>query len=123
MWYLASQFGKLAPGVRRAFDEAVSGDRTIWIPAVVLWEMSLLVKLGKIRLTVSIQDYIDQRFFAQGLHTTDLLAEDVALSHQLHFTSDPWDTMIVATALRLDCPLITKDAVIHREEPCSIYWG
>ena len=122
VWYLAAQSGKLAPAVRQAFDDAVAGDRAIWIPTVVLWEISLLVKLDKIRLTVPLEEYLEQRFFARGLHTTDLLPEDIVRSHNLRFTSDPWDTMIVAVALRLDCPLITKDAVIHGEGPCPIFW-
>ena len=122
VWFLSSQLTKLTPRVRETFEDAVRGEKAIWIPAVVLWEISLLVKLGKLRLIVPLQEYIDQGFYARGLHTTDLLPEDVVWFHDLRFSTDPWDSMIVAVALRLDCPLITKNAVIHREQPCHIFW-
>lgn len=123
VWYFSAQKNKLAPGVHKVFEDAVRGERVVWIPAVVLWELSLLAKSGKMRLACPLDELVNNRFFARAMHVAELLAEDVLHSHHLHFTSDPWDTMIVATALRLDCPLITKDTVIHREAPCPIFWS
>lgn len=122
VWYLSAQKNKLTPAVHQVFEDAVAGERVVWVPTVVLWELSLLVKSDKVRLACSLDELVRNRFFARALHIAELMADDVIHAHNLNFTSDPWDTMIVATALRLDCPLITKDAVIHREAPCPIFW-
>lgn len=122
IWYLAGNTSHLTVKVRSVFDRAVAGEAAIYVPTVVLWELSLLLKAGKVRLTVALDDYVSERFFARAIHLVDLLPEDVLRAHALAFSSDPFDTMIVAVAQRLECPLITRDSVIHGTAPCPLFW-
>lgn len=122
MWYATAKFGKLSRRVRSAFDEAVEGNIAIWVPTAVLWEMSLLIKAGKVRSAVALDDYVAEHFFARAIHLLDMVPEDVVRAHSLNFSPDPWDSIIVATALRMGCALITTDAVIHDCRPCEVYW-
>lgn len=122
VWYLTAQFTRLPAKVKNAFDFAIDGKCAIFIPAVVLWELSLLMKAGKIRTEVSLEEYVQERFFARAISILNLETEDILLSQSLNFSRDPYDVLIVANALRLDCPLITGDTVIHKTRPCELFW-
>ena len=122
VWYVTEQHRKLSRRVRSVFDKAVSGDAVVWIPAVVLWECSLLIRAGRIKEVKSLDRLLPDRFDAQALVVFDLTQEDVVTAHRLSFTEDPFDTMIVAMAMRKDCPLITKDEVITTSKVCDTYW-
>lgn len=122
VWYITAQFKKLPSKIKSAFDDAVDGRGAIFVPAVVLWELSLLIKNGTIRPSVSLEEYVTERFFAKAISILDIETEDVLLSHKLSFSRDPFDTLIVAMALRVDCPLISADRLIHEQKPCQIFW-
>ncbi len=122
VWYVTGHHRQLSPTALEAFHQAVTGEVAVWIPTVVLWEWSLLIRTGKVRELSTLDDLVSAGFHARAMHTLDLRPEDVLTAHGLRFPDDPFDTLIVATALRQDAPLITKDTVIHRERPCRIAW-
>lgn len=122
VWYITAP-NKLPPKVKRAFDAAVEGRSAIFIPAVVLWEMSLLLKAGQIRLTAPIDEYVQEHFFANAISVLDIETADILRAHSLNFSRDPFDVLIVAMTLRIDCPLITGDGLLHDKKPCDLFWS
>lgn len=122
IWYSIQQSNKLPRKVQEVFDDAVEGRIAIYIPWVVLWELSMAVKAGKVRLKLPLEEYVRQKFFAKAISILEMDTKDVLLSHNLDFGRDSFDNMIVAAALRVKCPLITGDAVIHSRRPCEIFW-
>lgn len=122
VWYMTGQFNKLPNKVKQAFDDAVKGRCAIFIPAAVLWELSLLIKAGTVRPSVTLEEYVQDRFFAKCISILDIETEDILCSHGLGFSRDPFDVLIVAMTLRVDCPLITADRVIHEHNPCELFW-
>lgn len=122
VWYITAQFSKLPGRVKQAFDDGVEGRCAIFVPSIALWELSLLMKAGIVRGSVSLEEYVRERFFAKAISLLDLETEDILLSHKLTFSRDPFDVLIVAMALRVDCPLITADGVIHDQKPCELFW-
>lgn len=122
VWYITAQFNKLPKKVKKAFDYAVEGRCAIFIPVIVLWELSILIKTGIIRPSVTIEEYVHEHFFAKAISVLDLETEDVLRSHGLAFSRDPFDVLIVAMTLRADCPLVTADGVIHDQKPCELFW-
>jgi PIN domain nuclease of toxin-antitoxin system len=122
VWYITAQFNKLPRKVKQVFDDAVEGKCAIFIPAVVLWELSLLIKSGTVRPSVSLEEYVEEHFFAKAISVLDIETEDIIRSHGLGFSRDPFDVLIVAMALRVDSPLITADAIIHDKKPCELIW-
>lgn len=122
VWYITAQFKKLPTKVKQAFDDAVEGKCAIFIPAVVLWELSMLIKAGAVRPSVSLDEYVQEHFFAKAISILDLETEDILRSHGLVFSRDPFDVLIVAMTLRLDSPLISGDGVIHDQKPCQLFW-
>ena len=61
-------------------------------------------------------------FSLPGFHCLATEDVDVGIAHQLTFTEDPFDAMVVATAIRMECPLITNDSLIHESMPCELFW-
>jgi PIN domain nuclease of toxin-antitoxin system len=122
VWYLTGQANKLPRKVKKAFDNAVEGKSAIFVPAPVLWELSLLIKAGAVRSSVTLDEYVQEHFFANAISMLDLETEDILLSHSLGFSRDPWDVLIAAMTLRVDSPLITADGVMHECNPCELFW-
>lgn len=122
LWYTTNKLHKLPKKVVGAFDNAIKGQSAILIPLAVLWEISLAIKAGKIQEIYSLEEHIKTRFFANSISILPVEIEDVLRSHKLNFTKDPFDTIIVAMALRMEAPLITGDAIIHKHKPCQLFW-
>ncbi|MBX9693064.1 MAG: PIN domain-containing protein [Cyanobacteria bacterium] len=53
---------------------------------------------------------------------TELQPDDLVIAHSLSFNRDPFDALIVATAKRLELPLITADADITDSATCQTIW-
>jgi PIN domain nuclease of toxin-antitoxin system len=87
--------------------EAVNG---LGVCAISCWEVAKLVELGRLRLAIAVDQWL-----ALAIQPPVLLlplSPEVAVgSTQLpgSFHRDPADQMIVATARRYDCPLVTLD--------------
>ncbi len=124
VWYiLNSENRKLSKKVRTAFDDAVSGRQAIVIPSAVIWEISLNLKSGgSIQLGVSFSEFVERLSQITTFIEQPISNEIVAASHDLDFHDDPFDGLIVATAVVKELPLITNDSVIHRAKPCELYW-
>ncbi len=122
VWYITAQASKLPIKVKEAFDDAVAGRCAIFIPAVVLWEFSMLIKAGIVRPAVSLEEYVQEHFYAKAISILDIETDDILRSHTLTFSRDPFDVLIVAMALRLDSPLISSDGMIHDQKPCELFW-
>jgi PIN domain nuclease of toxin-antitoxin system len=122
VWFMLAKLKRLPSKVKQAFDGALEGRTAIWVPSVVLWEISLIQKAGKIQLKYPLQQYVSQDFGARAMHLLDLETEDILRADALTFSTDAFDTMIVAMAQRMECPLITADTVIHDSRQCEVYW-
>jgi PIN domain nuclease of toxin-antitoxin system len=122
VFFFTGQFHRLPKKVKQVFESAVEGRSVIFVPAIVLWELSFLLKAGSVKLSVSLDELVREHFFANAISIQDLETEDILKSHTLTFSRDPFDVLIVAMALRLDCPLITGDGIIHAQQPCELFW-
>lgn len=76
----------------------------------------------RIKLNVSFEELINENFFLRNVTLTELQADDLIIGHSLNFSRDVFDRHIVATALRLELPLITADGAITEAKPCEIFW-
>lgn len=124
VWYLANRESKLPKHVLATFKSAQEGEGAyIWVPAVVAGELSeLMKKTDRIKLEGSFDELINENFYFKNLAITDLEANDLVISHSLNFNRDPFDRLIVATAIRLGLPLVTADGDITKAKPCEVFW-
>ena len=89
--------------------KALAADR--WgIAAIVLWEIAMLHRKGRIALG------LDSPLLVQALSRMHVwpLTREVCLSMlKLDFSGDPADQLIAATSVTYDAPLVTRDANIR----------
>jgi PIN domain nuclease of toxin-antitoxin system len=57
VYYVTGLKAKLSRRALRAFQQAEQGEAYVYIPAVVLWEISRLEKEGEIRLNESYEEW------------------------------------------------------------------
>lgn len=98
--------GKLKPKERALLSTNVWG-----ISAIVLWELSKLVQLGRVRLD------LDDAEVARVLSLLQVWPIDLAVaraSTRLDFEGDPADELIAATSIVHKVPLLTRDRSIRR---------
>ena len=53
---------------------------------------------------------------------TEVQPDDLVIAHSLNFNRDPFDALIVATAQRMELPLMTADDDITDSNACKIFW-
>lgn len=87
------------------------GQNRVFISSISAWEVALLVTRGRLGLTMEVAAWIarSESFpFFQFVPVNNAIAvKSVVLPGPLH--ADPADRVIIATALTLGAPIITKD--------------
>lgn len=83
----------------------------IGVSAISCWEVAKLVELGRVALSCSLEEWLDQALSYPGVQLVALTPEIAIESTRLpgEFHRDPADQIIVATARMYDCSLVTSD--------------
>ena len=95
-------------------------------PAVVssisIWEIGLLARRGRIRLGVSLSDYVNKLHKAPAIDVIPVDAETWVANVELDWPhADPADRTIVALAKSLGARLVTSDREIRDFYPLAIW--
>jgi PIN domain nuclease of toxin-antitoxin system len=122
IWYATGKHKKLSKRVLRAFDRAWNDQALIYVPAVVLWEISLLLKAGVIKLADPFDRWAAALTSRRGFALAPLGIEVIAETINLTFNDDPFDGAIVATARIMDLSLITRDEDITDSKVVAVEW-
>jgi PIN domain nuclease of toxin-antitoxin system len=121
IWYAASAHRQLSRKALGVFNSASLAESLVYVPVFVLWEIAMLLKIGRIALRepypVWVENLSLQRGFA--LPPQDITVLSKAYSYPF---ADPFDSVITATAQVLELPLITKDTAISDSRLVEIYW-
>ena len=122
LWWLSSP-AHLSPAARKAVDHAVA-EGEIAISSISAWEVAVLVKKGRLELTMTAEDWIARSEalpFVRFIPVDNRIALRAAnLPGQLH--DDPADRIIIATALGLGGTLVTKDDRIRKYALVKTLW-
>ena len=114
--------GRLGPKARAHFDACERQQAIVYVPAVVMWECSLLARAVRINLHRSLRSFFEDLFSNPAYQPLDLTPAHVLLADEMRFTRDPFDALIVAVARDLRLPLITRDAEIGKSEAIKVLW-
>lgn len=117
-WVLGSP--DLTAAERDGLD-ALASDRRPYLSAISLWEVAMLVNLGRLALDVPLPDWLARAAHPRTVRlvaiTPAIAAGTAALPPTFH--RDPADRLIVATCHELDAPLLTHDRLITRSRLVS----
>lgn len=80
------------------------------VSGIVLWEISKLVQLGRLKMDLRDPDVVRS---LSKIHAWPLTVEVCRAIHDLDFQSDPADELIAATSLVHRVPLLTRDERIR----------
>lgn len=122
IWYGNGKHSALSGKVLSVFERAEKAETLIYVPAVVFWEIALLNKTGRIKLAESFERWSDKLLSKNGFAITHLETEIISEAVGYNFNTDPFDSVIVATAKQLELPLITKDNPIINSNLVEIFW-
>jgi PIN domain nuclease of toxin-antitoxin system len=111
----------LGKNARRIFERADEGEVMIFIPSVVVWEISMLAELGRLRFSQTFEQWCRSLDNKPGFSIVSLEWLDIKEARLLPF-SDPVDCFIAGTALRLEVPLITRDREIVDSNLIQTVW-
>ena len=99
--------------------EAIRRADRILIPAIVFWEVSLLVRQERLRLNDNqrVGAWAQQILAIPRVQEIPLTARIAIAADAADMHPDPADRFIAATAHQLDAPLVTKDRLL-----CDLPW-
>ena len=97
----------------------------IYVSSISIWELSMLVKNGRVMLSVPLVEWIRR---VEALPFVKFVPVDNAIAEQSvnlpgKFHKDTADRIIVATARSLNIPVITMDAEIISYPHVRTVWG
>lgn len=93
-----------------------------YVPAAVLWEMSLLARVGRINLRRSLPEFCEDLFSNPAYQPLDLTPEQIYLADEAQPNTDPFDALICAAARSLSLPLLSRDGDIQESGLVKVLW-
>lgn len=122
VWWI-NDSPELSTGARDRIDAALA-DEAVRISSISAWEVTLLAARGRLQLALDVAEWIAR---TEALAAVRFVPVDNAIAvHSLllppPFHADPADRIIVATALQLGAPLVTRDRRIHEYAHVESIW-
>ena len=114
--------GRLGPKARAHFDACERRQAILYVPAPVIWEVSLLARAVRINLHRPVRAFFADLFSSPAYQPIDLTAGHIFDADELRFTRDPFDALICATARGLSLPLISRDTDIAGAGVVKMLW-
>lgn len=93
-----------------------------YVPAAVIWEVSLLARVRRIDLRRSVRAFFEDLFSNPAYQPIDLSLAQILLADESRPNDDPFDALICASAITLELPLITRDVAITRAGTVETLW-
>ena len=122
IWF-TSKPEALSKKAQKALDAAVK-EKNVLVSSISVWEVALLVNRKRLKLSMDVTDWIaksESLPFIQFIPVSNSIAVKSANLPQPLY-SDPADRIIIATALSIRAPLITKDKKISDYAPVKTIW-
>ena len=122
VWFISNP-ELLSKRAKRYLDTAVE-EKAIMISSISVWEVALLIAKKRLILTLELNDWIAKSemlpFFKFIPVDNSVAIKSVNLPQPLH--RDPADRIIIATAISLGAPIVTKDEKILNYPHVQTIW-
>jgi PIN domain nuclease of toxin-antitoxin system len=122
IWYAVQEWSKLGRQAQRVFREVESGNGAIFVPALVMAEVSEAVHRGQVQLPEGVVRWGKRLFSSGRFFPVEFSWETVQRAEELYAIPERGDRLIAATALELGYPLITRDPEIAEAVGLEIIW-
>jgi len=122
IWYAMGPGRRLGRAARALFTRAESGEATIYVPTLVLVEVAEAVRRGVVRFDGGFSRWTRGLLASGRFVAADLTAAVVLEADGLYTIRERGDRLIAATAVHLECPLITRDPALARVPSLTTVW-
>ena len=122
VWWISDS--KRLPAKARAAIAKAKSEKSIYISSISVWEIAMLVKKNRLKLKWKVSSWLEKVEalpFLKFLPVTNKIAVDSVLLPGKP-PADPADRIIIATAMNLDCPLVSGDRKIRRYRKVKTAW-
>lgn len=113
---------RLGKRAARLFKAAEEQSAIVYVPVAVMWECSLLVRVGRVELGRSLEEFFGDLFSNPAYQSFDLTPEQIYLADRGRPNDDPFDALVCAAARALDLPLLTRDGDIQESGLVKVVW-
>jgi len=120
--WLAQDYSRITPRAHAAIEEARTKDDGVAVSVITLFEIVLLARRGRIRLTPGLETFlpeVERRFVVFPI-TGNIASQ--AFELPAGYPKDPADRIIGATAWVEGIPLITADREIRKSRALATIW-
>ena len=93
-----------------------------YVPAAVMWEVSILTRLGRIDLRRSLREFFADLFSNPAYQPLEVTPEQVYLADEAQPNNDPFDALICAAARSVELPLLSRDGDIQESGLVKVLW-
>jgi PIN domain nuclease of toxin-antitoxin system len=118
----AGASARLGRRAAQHFGRCERQESLLYVPAAVVWEVSLLARAGRFNLRRSTASFFADLFSNPAYQPHSLSCEQVVDADGLRFNRDPFDALIVAAARDLGLPLLTRDTDIGKSGAVRTIW-
>lgn len=112
VWFVSNP-ELLSDPAKKAIEDAIQTEE-VFLSAISVWEVALLVAKKRLELSLDVSEWVagsERLPFFQFIPVDNAVAiRSVNLPQPLH--KDPADRIIIATALSIAAPVVTKDEKI-----------
>jgi PIN domain nuclease of toxin-antitoxin system len=117
LWFVAGD-DRLSTKARRAMED---DEAELHVSAASVWEMAMKASLGKLTLSMSVDDYMAEKL-AAGFRVLSIRSSHAAAVETMAFHHrDPFDRLLAAQAIEEKMPLVTSDPIFH-DYGVSVVW-
>ena len=122
IWWVASPDQLSEPALEAI--EPARERKAIYISSISAWEVALLVRKGRLALTIPVEEWIARSEALPWVQFVPLDNQIALRSNHLpgELHEDPADRIIIATALTLGHPLISRDTKIRDYPHVESVW-
>ena len=104
------------------FARTETREALTYVPAAVVWEVTLLARAGRFNLRRTPRAFFDDLFSNPAYQPYDLTAAQILDADELRINRDPFDALICAAARALSLPLLTRDGDIEQSGAVRTVW-
>lgn len=122
LWYTGRQLRKLGTEARRLYERTATKQATIFVPTLVLAEVSEAFRAGKVQFPAGFHSWVRQLMGSGGFVVADLTLEVIEKAEGLYAIPERTDRLIAATAAQMDLPLISRDPEIAAAAGVEVVW-
>ena len=128
IFYLKKDLNSISPIVKRFFYMSERGECTFYIPTICFWEINRKIMTKKMIIKeLQPEEAIE---LAHNTIEGSSVFRDLPLTRRASSIAptfsqklpDPFDQLIVASALDANLPLITRDSNIHKSKLIQTVW-